>query len=128
MFGERLIRARKTAGLSLRALAESVGVSQTAINKYEKGILIPDSAMLMKLVKALEVKAGYFLRPNTLELEKPEYRKKSTLSKKKLQQIEGKILDKIERRLELEVFSPSLLYQNSHYQMIYRLLYRAWMI
>ena len=106
MFGERLIRARKTAGLSLRALAESVGVSQTAINKYEKGILIPDSTMLMKLAKALEVKAGYFLRPNTLELEKPEYRKKSTLSKKKLQQIEGKILDKIERRLELEALFP----------------------
>jgi Zn-dependent peptidase ImmA (M78 family) len=106
MFGERLIRARKTAGLSLRALAESVGVSQTAINKYEKGILIPDSTMLMKLAKALEVKAGYFLRSNTLELEKLEYRKKSTLSKKKLQQIEGKILDKIERRLELEALFP----------------------
>ena len=56
MFGERLIRARKTAGLSLRALADSVGVSQTAINKYEKGILIPDSTMLMKLAKVLEVK------------------------------------------------------------------------
>jgi len=106
MFGERLIRARKTAGLSLRALAESVGVSQTAINKYEKGILIPDSTMLIKLAKALEVKAGYFLRANSLELEKPEYRKKSTLSKKKLQQIEGKILDKIERRLELEALFP----------------------
>ena len=106
MFGERLIRARKTAGLSLRALADSVGVSQTAINKYEKGILIPDSTMLMKLAKVLEVKAGYFLRSNSLELEKPEYRKKSTLSKKKLQQIEGKILDKIERRLELEALFP----------------------
>jgi Zn-dependent peptidase ImmA (M78 family)/DNA-binding XRE family transcriptional regulator len=106
MFGERLIRARKTAGLSLRALADSVGVSQTAINKYEKGILIPDSTMLMKLAKVLEVKAGYFLRANLLELEKPEYRKKSSLSKKKLQQIEGKILDKIERRLELEALFP----------------------
>ncbi len=106
MFGERLIRARKTAGLSLRALAESVGVSQTAINKYEKGTLIPDSTMLMKLAKALEVKAGYFLRSNSLELEKPEYRKKSSLSQKKLQQIEGKILDKIERRLELEALFP----------------------
>jgi Zn-dependent peptidase ImmA (M78 family) len=106
MFGERLIRARKTAGLSLRALAESVGVSQTAINKYEKGILMPDSTMLIKLAKALDVKAGYFLRSTTLELEKPEYRKKSSLSQKKLQMIEGKILDKIERRLELEALFP----------------------
>lgn len=106
MFGERLARARKTAGLSLRALAEQVGVSQTAINKYEKGILMPDSTMLIKLAKALDVKAGYFLRSSSLTLQKPEYRKKSSLSKKKLQQIEGKILDKIERRLELEALFP----------------------
>ncbi len=106
MFGERLLRARKTSGLSLRALAENVGVSQTAINKYEKGLLTPDSTMLIKLAKALNVKAGYFLRSNTLELEKPEYRKKSSLSAKKLDMIEGKILDKIERRLELETLFP----------------------
>jgi len=106
MFGERLVRARKTSGLSLRALAENVGVSQTAINKYEKGILVPDSAMLIKLAKALNIRAGYFLRSNTLKLEKPEYRKKSSLSAKKLDMIEGKILDKIERRLELESLFP----------------------
>ena len=106
MIGERLVRARKTAGLSLRALAEKVGVSQTAINKYEKGIVIPDSTMLLKLAKALDVKVGYFLRSTTLELEKPEYRKKSTLSAKKLQMIEGKILDQIERWMELESLFP----------------------
>jgi Zn-dependent peptidase ImmA (M78 family)/DNA-binding XRE family transcriptional regulator len=106
MLGERLMRARKTAGLSLRALAESVGVSQTAINKYEKSILVPDSTMLIKLAKVLDVRVGYFFRRDTLTLDKPEYRKKSTLSKKALQQIEGKILDMIERRLELESLFP----------------------
>ena len=107
MFGERLVRARKTSGLSLRALADNVGVSQTAINKYEKGLLTPDSTMLIKLAKTLNVKAGYFLRPNPLELENPEYRKKSSLSKKKLEMITGKILNKIEQRLELEALFPS---------------------
>ncbi len=106
MIGERLMRARKTAGLSLRALAESVGVSQTTINKYEKGTLVPDSTMLIKLAKAMGVRVGYFFRRDTLTLQKPEYRKKSTLSKKALQQIEGKILDMIERRLELESLFP----------------------
>lgn len=106
MLAQRIMRARKTSGLSLRALAERVGVSQTAINKYEKGILTPDSTMLIKLAKALNVKVGYFLRSTTLELEKPEYRKKSTLSKKKLEMIEGKILDLIERRMELESLFP----------------------
>ncbi|MCF6172573.1 MAG: XRE family transcriptional regulator [Campylobacteraceae bacterium] len=106
MIAERLVRARKTSGLSLRALADTVGVSQTTINKYEKGLLTPDSTMLMKLAKALSVKAGYFLRPNPLKLEKPEYRKKSSLSQKRLAMIEGKILNKIEQRLELESLFP----------------------
>lgn len=38
MYPERLKRAREAAGLSLRALAEQVGVSQTAIKKYEDGV------------------------------------------------------------------------------------------
>ncbi|WP_345988738.1 XRE family transcriptional regulator [Sulfurimonas sp. HSL1-2] len=106
MLAQRIERARKTSGLSLRDLAAKVGVSQTAINKFEKGTLTPDSTMLIKLAKALNVKVGYFLRSTTLELEKPEYRKKSTLSAKKLQMIEGKILDLIERRMELESLFP----------------------
>jgi Zn-dependent peptidase ImmA (M78 family) len=106
MLAQRIERARKTSGLSLRDLAAKIGVSQTAINKFEKGVLTPDSTMLIKLAKALNVKVGYFLRSTTLELEKPEYRKKSTLSAKKLQIIEGKILDLIERRMELELLFP----------------------
>lgn len=106
MLGKRIERARKTSGLSLRALGDAIGISQTAVNKYEKGILTPDSTMLIKLAKALNVKVSYFLRSTTLELEKPEYRKKSSLSAKQLNIIEGKILDQIERRLELESFFP----------------------
>lgn len=106
VLGKRIERARKTSGLSLRALGEAIGVSQTAVNKYEKGLLTPDSTMLIKLAKALNVKVSYFMRSTTLELEKPEYRKKSSLSAKKLSVIEGKILDQIERRLELESFFP----------------------
>jgi len=38
-FGERLVSARKVAGLSLAALAEKTGnlVTRQAINKYERG-------------------------------------------------------------------------------------------
>jgi Zn-dependent peptidase ImmA (M78 family)/transcriptional regulator with XRE-family HTH domain len=106
MFGERIARARKTAGLSLRALADRVGVSQTAIAKYEKNQISPDSQMLLKLSQALGVKGGYFFRQQSVTLSKPEYRKKSSLSQKQLDIIEGKILDQIERRLELEALFP----------------------
>ena len=61
---------------------------------------------IFPVAKTLNVKAGYFLRPNPLELENPEYRKKSSLSKKKLDMITGKILNKIEQRLELEALFP----------------------
>jgi Zn-dependent peptidase ImmA (M78 family) len=106
MLAQRIERARKTSGFSLRDLAAKIGVSQTAINKYERGILTPDSTMLIKLAKALDVKVGYFLRSTTLELEKPEYRKKSSISAKQLRMIEGEILDLIERRMELESLFP----------------------
>ena len=107
MFGDRLERARKAAGLSLRALGEKVGVSQTAISKYEKGQMTPDSTVLIKLSHALDVKVEYFFRPDafTFSLENVEYRKRD-IPKKNLDLINAKILDKIERRFELESFFP----------------------
>ena len=62
MIAKRIAQARKSASLSLRVLAELVGVSQTIISKYEKGLATPDSVMLMKLAKILDVKCSYFFR------------------------------------------------------------------
>lgn len=101
MIGERLLRARKAAGLSLRALAEQVGVSQTAINKYEKGELTPSSGQLLKLAKALGVRTEYFLRPTTLQLQGVEYRKRSSTPQKFLDQIAADVTDQAERWIEL---------------------------
>lgn len=108
MFGERLERARKAAGLSLRALGEKVGVSQTAISKFEKDQLVPDSAMLLKLSVALGVKSEYFFRQHKvdLSLDTVEYRKRE-IPKKSLDLINAKILDEIEKRFELESFFPT---------------------
>lgn len=109
MLGERLERARKAAGLSLRALGDLVGVSQTAISKYEKDLITPDSKMIIKLSNALNVKIEYFFRPNkfTFSLENVEYRKRE-ITQKNLDLINAKILDKIEKRFELESFFPKL--------------------
>lgn len=101
MIGERLLRARKAAGLSLRALAELVDVSQTAINKYEKGELTPSSGQLLKLAKALGVRTEYFLRSTTLQLEGVEYRKRSSTPQKFLDQIAVDVTDQAERWIEL---------------------------
>ena len=108
MFGERLERARKAAGLSLRALGEKVGVSQTAISKFEKNQLVPDSSMLLKLSIALSVKAEYFFRQQTigLNLDTVEYRKRE-MPKKSLDLINAKIMDQVEKRFDLESVFPN---------------------
>lgn len=106
MIGKRLYRARKAAGLSLRELAAKVDLSHAAIKKYEDEVAIPNSAILLKLAQALQVRTEYFFRPETAALDGIEYRKRGTLSKKRLDAIEHEVIDQIERRIELEGLFP----------------------
>ncbi|ARA93068.1 hypothetical protein AWN76_007780 [Rhodothermaceae bacterium RA] len=97
----RIKQARLRRGLSLRALAGQVGLSQTAIYKYEKGASTPDSAMLRRLAGALGVKPGYFLRPAGVGEIEPAFRKNASLGKKQQCQIIEEIRDWLERYLDL---------------------------
>ena len=45
MFSERLMRARKAAGMSMNALGIAIGVSANAIKKYEHGEAMPSSGL-----------------------------------------------------------------------------------
>ncbi|MBQ0720232.1 MAG: ImmA/IrrE family metallo-endopeptidase [Gammaproteobacteria bacterium] len=101
MFAERLVRARKAAGLSMSALASEVGVSANAIKKYEHGLNMPSSPNLLKLAKALDVRTEYFFRPVKVELQGVEYRKRANTPQKLLDQINGDVLDQAERWAEL---------------------------
>jgi len=107
MIGQRLFRARKAAGLSLRELAAKVDLSHAAIKKYEDELAVPTSATLLKLAQALQVRTEYFFRPETVALEGVEYRKRSSLPKKRLEAIEHEVIDQIERRIELEALFPT---------------------
>ena len=107
MFSTRLRRARKAAGLSLRDVGARVGLSHAAIKKYEDGVAMPASDMLLALARALNVRAEYFFRPELVELEGVDYRKRSTLPKKRLDAITHELLDQVERRLELENLFPT---------------------
>lgn len=107
MLGPRLHRARKAAGLSLRDLAARVALTHTAVKKYEDGETVPGSATLLALGRALGVRSDYFFRPLTVELDRIEYRKRGSLPKKRLEAIENGVVDRIERRLELENLFPA---------------------
>jgi len=106
MIGERIKQARKASGLSQRALAEKAGVSAMAISKFENGQLTPASGTLLALAEALGVRVEYFFRTAHLTLATVEYRKRSTLPKKVQAQIEGDVIEQMERYLELEECLP----------------------
>lgn len=106
--GDRIKRARKASGLSLRELGEQIGISHTAVSKYENGLITPSSTMLIKLARALGVRVEYFLRPAAYELSNIEYRKMQGLSKSELGAIEFDVMEQIERLFELESLLPSL--------------------
>lgn len=106
MIGDRIQQARKSAGLSLRVLADKAGISAMAISKYENDQITPSSGVLLSLADALGVRVEYFFRISKVQLKEVEYRKHTKLPKKTLDQIEGDVIEQIERFLELEEFLP----------------------
>ena len=56
MIGENIKRHRILKGLSLRKFGDLVGLSQTAIAKYENNILEPDGEKLVKFAEVLDCK------------------------------------------------------------------------
>ena len=61
---------------------------------------------MLSLARALGIRIEYFFRVSQIELKEVEYRKHSRLPKKVLNQIEGDVIEQIERYLELEEFLP----------------------
>lgn len=105
-FAQRLVTARKIRCMSQRELCSSVDgkVSPTAIAKYEQGLMMPSSDVLIELSKALNMKLDYFFRPFTINIDpsKFEFRKKSSMGKKKVESIKFLVCSEIEKYLEIE--------------------------
>jgi Zn-dependent peptidase ImmA (M78 family)/transcriptional regulator with XRE-family HTH domain len=102
VIGERLRAARAASGLSLRALAERVGVSHQAIHKYEMNKDIPSSDVLIRLAKEFGVKPEYFFRAPCPMRIVPAFRKHKRLSRKAENAVMNRVAEALERRLELE--------------------------
>ena len=64
-FGDRIRDARKAAGLTQRQLADSLGVSNTSISNWEKGLSRPDADMIQKLCAILYLQPNYFYGTET---------------------------------------------------------------
>ena len=104
VFAKKLKSARLLSGLSLRKLAEKITIdlSAQALNLYEKGERKPDSSIIIALSEALQVPIDYFFRDSNIKLGNVEFRKKSKLGKKDIQQIKEFVIDYLERYIEIE--------------------------
>jgi Zn-dependent peptidase ImmA (M78 family)/transcriptional regulator with XRE-family HTH domain len=103
MIHHRIQRARKLRGLSLEALAQSLGdISKQALNKFEKGDAKPNSTRILQLAKALNVKPEYFFRSESIQLAPLEFRKLSKMPQSRQSQVAEKMRDHLERYEALE--------------------------
>lgn len=107
MLGSRIKQGRKAAGLSLRELADEVGLSAMAISKYERDQVNPSSETLLRLARALDVRTEYFFRQSGVELAEVEFRKHARLSARDEGRALEDVREQMERWLELEAVIPA---------------------
>lgn len=104
MFGQRLRLARKQAGLSMQALAESLtpSVSAQAISKYEADKMMPSSGVLVGLSKSLGVSLDFLMGGQVEALQSLEWRKNSKASAQDRAKAEAVVIGKLEDYLAIE--------------------------
>lgn len=91
-------------GWSLRTLSEKTGhvVSHNALDRYEKGVMMPDSSKLSVIADTLGQPLDFFSRPISVRLAGISFRKLAKLSDTDEKALREKAHDKAERLLEVE--------------------------
>lgn len=104
LFSQRFKSARLLNGYSLQELADKLGnrVSRQALHKYEKGEMIPDSAMIGLLSDVLDVRPDFFFREMQVKIGPIAFRKFPDLPAKEEHRIIETVRDYLSRYLELE--------------------------
>jgi Zn-dependent peptidase ImmA (M78 family)/DNA-binding XRE family transcriptional regulator len=106
-FGERLRRARLMRGLTLREVADKLGeigpsLSHAALQKYEKGLMGPDSTTLLALARVFDLDPGFFFRQKHVELGAIEFRKLTKFPKRDVDRVREEAADFFEKYLQIE--------------------------
>lgn len=100
--GERIRKGRALRGMTLRELADKVGVSHTHISNLERGGKEITGATLIALSEALDLPIDYFVCQETPIIESVSFRKIKAFSSKEDKKIWQKIERQLENYLELE--------------------------
>jgi transcriptional regulator with XRE-family HTH domain len=59
--GERLARLRRERGVTQQELARRIGLAQSNVSDYERGIYMPNAAMIIQIARTLSVSADELL-------------------------------------------------------------------
>ena len=70
-FGEKIRNARKALGLTQRQLAQQLGVSNTSVSNWEKGLSRPDADMIQSLCGILRLQPNDFYGTTEASPENP---------------------------------------------------------
>ncbi len=103
LIGKRLRQFRLARGMSLDALAGTMGyaVTKQSLSKYERGVSLPSQVVLEKLAQALNVSTASLNNRPVVEVEIIEYRKRSRLSKHEQYRVENLSQYALEERIRL---------------------------
>lgn len=104
--GDSIKLRREILRISLRDLADRIGVSHTTVNKYEKNILVPDSQCLITLSEILQIPIASLLRPQNqqIQLNQIAFRSKK-MRKRDEKQINAETKEWLARYLQIEKLS-----------------------
>ena len=72
MFQDNLKALRKKKGITQEELAARLNVVRQTVSKWEKGLSVPDSELLIKLAEILEVPVSRLLGSKIEEEEQPD--------------------------------------------------------
>ena len=100
--GKNLKRIRLLKNLSLKDAGNLLNMTATAISKYEKGEILPDSKKLIDFANAYNVKSIELLKVyNTPKMKFTSFRKKKRLTGQNLELLEELIQDEVAKYLEI---------------------------
>lgn len=100
--GKNLKRIRLLKNLSLKDAGNLLNMTATAISKYEKGEILPDSKKLIDFANAYNVKSIELLKVyNVPKMKFTSFRKKKRLTGQNLELLEELIQDEVAKYLEI---------------------------
>ena len=83
MFQDNLKALRKKKGITQEELAARLNVVRQTVSKWEKGLSVPDSELLIKLAEILEVPVSRLLGSKIEEEEKPKSLESDSLHRRR---------------------------------------------